>query len=221
MRAFSAATRSASSSISMPSARGTPIISAPSASTPEPVPTSSTASGGGDLHGVLERFETQRGRRVQSGAERRGVDQSEGAGLRLGVSRNNAQAADANRARAEDPDRSGVAPDGRRDARCRVDAERRSRRCSGATLSGIRAAIPPSARARHRSRRARRADRGHLAATSRRSTRYGTLQRSVTGEFTISCEDHRKSRAHRSPREAEPGQAAAVATSSARAGWPR
>ena len=62
---------------------------------------------------------------MQSRAERRGVDQSEGTRLRLGVSRNNLQASDANRARAQNPDRSLVAPDGRRDHEMIVDTERR------------------------------------------------------------------------------------------------
>ena len=69
----------------------------------------------GDLHGFFQRFETQRGRWMQSRTERRGVDQPEGAGLRLAAGRDNLKASDANRAQAQDPDRSSVAPRGRRD----------------------------------------------------------------------------------------------------------
>ena len=79
----------------------------------------------GDADFFLEHFEAQRGRRVQPGAERRGVDQLESAGLRFGVSRNDRQTSDANRAWAEDPHGSGVAPRGRRHGDiARADAER-------------------------------------------------------------------------------------------------
>ena len=66
-----------------------------------------------DLHFFFEQLETQRRRRVQPGAERRSVDQSEGARFGFGVSRNDREASDANRAWAEDPNGSVVAPRGR------------------------------------------------------------------------------------------------------------
>ena len=67
----------------MASARGTPSTNAASASTPEPVPTSRTASGVPIPYGVVERLQAQSGGRMQSRAEGRGVDQSERAGFRF------------------------------------------------------------------------------------------------------------------------------------------
>ena len=68
-----------------------------------------------DVEGFFEGFETHRGRRVEPRAERRGIDEPEGAGLRLGARRNNVQAADANRAWAEHPDGISFTPQGRQD----------------------------------------------------------------------------------------------------------
>ena len=62
---------------------------------------------------------------MQSCAERRGVDEPEGVGLRLGVSRNDQEAADAHRPWAEDPYGASVAPGSRRDGDAvDLDAER-------------------------------------------------------------------------------------------------
>ena len=87
------------------------------------MPTSSAASGDAIGHDVLDRLQTERGRRVQPGAERRGVDHPEGAWRPLGMSRNNLHPPDANRARAQNPDGSRVAPHGGRDRQI-VDTER-------------------------------------------------------------------------------------------------
>jgi hypothetical protein len=76
----------------------------------------------GDLHRFVERFETQRRGRVQSGPERRRVRHPEGAGLSLGIRRNDAKASDLNGAWTQDPDRAGIASHGRGD-RDLVNAE--------------------------------------------------------------------------------------------------
>jgi hypothetical protein len=65
------------------------------------------------LEDLFDRFEAHRCRRVQSRSERRRVGQPQDAGFRVGVSRNDPQAPGASRARAQGPDRSGVAADGR------------------------------------------------------------------------------------------------------------
>ena len=82
----------------------------------------------GSLHGVIERFQAERRRRVQPGAECRRVEQPECTRRCVEVRRNNLQASDANRARAQDPHRSRIACDGRGD-RNPVD-----RQCGGDLL---------------------------------------------------------------------------------------
>ena len=52
---------------------------------------------------------------MQARAERAGINQPESIRLCFDVSRNNPNASDANRARAEDPDGSRISPDGRGD----------------------------------------------------------------------------------------------------------
>ena len=79
--------------------------------------------GRGGLEGLLDGLEAHHRRRVEPGAERRRVGQPQDAGLGAGVSRHDPQAPDARRARAQDPDRSGVAADGGGDGEI-VDAER-------------------------------------------------------------------------------------------------
>ena len=125
MRAFSEATRNASSSMSMASARGTPIISAASARTPDPVPTSSTASGGAM---PTSSSSTSRHSAVVGCSPVPNAAASinwRAPASAAGVSRNNRQTSDANRAWAEDPHGSRVAPRGRRHGDiARADAER-------------------------------------------------------------------------------------------------
>jgi uncharacterized membrane protein len=78
-----------------------------------------------DLHRLVQRLQTQRRRRVQSRAECRGIGQSQRARLRVDVSRNNLEPADANRAWAQYPDRVRIASHRRRDTDV-VDAKRAS-----------------------------------------------------------------------------------------------
>jgi hypothetical protein len=74
------------------------------------------------LHDLGKCLQAQRGRRVQASAERWGIDQPQRVRLPLHVRRQDAKRPDADLARAQHPHRSRVASDGRRHGEV-VDAE--------------------------------------------------------------------------------------------------
>ena len=155
--------------MSMASARGTPSVSAASASTPDPVPTSSTDRG--------RTIST-----VSSSASRHSAVvgcspvPNDGASInltapgRIVVSRDNVEATDSDLARIENPDRIGVASNRGRDQEV-VDTER-ARGVPGRHAVRQRAATVPSP-SNSTSSAPSSTSRSMSSAALRRSIRYG------------------------------------------------